>query len=394
MRKILVLTMLLTISTAISVCAQGKILSFEGEHAPVWNISAKDPLVIGGYGDNFAYDGKNVVSYKKGEAKVLVDAVHNTGTMVATFNGTINPEKGKTYTGAIKIVYNVTPTDGPPFWEGGVADFIYLHGDTKQGPPVMPKIRAFLASWAEADVYANGKLIYKGLDGHMMLTERSRDVKTHAIYADSDHSSFYSPTEPSKGSIVASDEKELHFVAHSTTPDENNFPPHSVWIHLNFQNVTDLIDKHMDSLGIAKPIKGVSPPDFTLKTLDGKEVSLSDYRGKIVFLNFWATWCPPCRSEMPSMEKLYQKFKDEDFVMLAVSLRENKEKVENFMRDYKLNFPALLDSTGKVGNTYMVRSIPTTYLISRHGDIIGKAIGARNWASEDSFKLFSALLEK
>ncbi|HIE26377.1 TPA: TlpA family protein disulfide reductase, partial [Candidatus Poribacteria bacterium] len=107
----------------------------------------------------------------------------------------------------------------------------------------------------------------------------------------------------------------------------------------------------------------------------------------------WATWCPPCRKEMPSMEKLYQKFKDRDFVMLAVDLKESREKVKKFMEDYKLNFPALLDSKGKVGNIYSVWSIPTTYLIGRSGRIIGKAVGARDWASEDAFNLIEELLK-
>ena len=126
--------------------------------------------------------------------------------------------------------------------------------------------------------------------------------------------------------------------------------------------------KYMNSLGIAQP-GGIESTDFTLKTLDGKDVSLSDYQGKIVFLNFWATWCPPCRGEMPSMEQLYQKFKDKDFVMLAVDLREDKDAVEKFIEEYKLNFPVLLDSKGKVGRTYMVTNIPTTYLISNQGNL-------------------------
>jgi hypothetical protein len=216
-----------------------EVLGFEGEHDPVWHLEATSPLLIGGYGDNFNYAGDMTVPYE-GEAEVLLDAEQDTGTMVATFTGTINPEKDKTYTGEIKLVYNVTPTDGPAFWEGGVADFIFLHGDTGQGPPVMPKIRSFASAWGPADLYVDDQLIYEGLDGHMMFTERSRDVTTLAIYADDTRTSFYSPMEPSKGFIAAPDERELHFVAHSTVPDENNFPPDSVWIHLNFQDVTEL----------------------------------------------------------------------------------------------------------------------------------------------------------
>jgi len=80
-----------------------------------------------------------------------------------------------------------------------VADFVYVHGDTAPGPPVMPKVRTFLGSWGPVDVYIGGELVYQGLDWHIMLTERSRDLTTNAIYADADRKSFYSPVEPTKG---------------------------------------------------------------------------------------------------------------------------------------------------------------------------------------------------
>lgn len=147
-------------------------------------------------------------------------------------------------------------------------------------------------------------------------------------------------------------------------------------------------------LGIQIFEERVKVRDFKLKDLSGKEVNLSDYYGKLVFLNFWATWCPPCREEMPSMEKLYQRFKDEDFVMLAVDLRESQSTVKDFAREYKLNFPILLDLTGKIGDTYGVRAIPTTYLIDRQGKLIGKAVGARDWASQEAFELIEHLLEE
>lgn len=153
-------------------------------------------------------------------------------------------------------------------------------------------------------------------------------------------------------------------------------------------------DKLMVSLGVTSLAERKIASGFTLKDINGKEVSLSDYRGKLVFLNFWATWCPPCRREMPSMEKLYQRFKDEDFVMLAVDLRESKKVVERFARKYKLNFPILLDSTGKTGDTYGVRAIPTTYLVNRQGELIGKAVGARDWASKNAFELIEHLLRE
>jgi peroxiredoxin len=145
-------------------------------------------------------------------------------------------------------------------------------------------------------------------------------------------------------------------------------------------------------LGIVRIDEKFTAPSFTLKDLNGEEVKLEDHRGKIVFLNFWATWCPPCRDEMPSMEKLYTEFKDRDFTMLAVDLREGTKKVRAFKERFKLNFPILLDYDGRVGLRYGVRSIPTTYLIDREGYVIGGALGARDWASKEAFELINQLL--
>jgi len=145
-------------------------------------------------------------------------------------------------------------------------------------------------------------------------------------------------------------------------------------------------------LGIARIDEKLVAPSFTLKDLNGKEMKLEDHRGKIVFLNFWATWCMPCRDEMPSMEKLYREFKDRDFTILAVDVQEKPKKVRAFKERLKLNFPILLDSDGKVSARYGVWSIPTTYLIDREGFLIGVALGARNWASKEAFELIDDLL--
>ncbi len=146
------------------------------------------------------------------------------------------------------------------------------------------------------------------------------------------------------------------------------------------------------SLGVQKISPSVKAKDFTLGNLEGSPVSLKDFQGKVVFLNFWATWCPPCRAEMPAMEKLWQKFKEEDFVILAVDVREGKEKVSSFVKENGYTFPVLLDSRGGVANTYRIRAIPTTYLLDPERRIVGKALGARDWASQDAFKLIEQLL--
>ncbi len=155
-------------------------------------------------------------------------------------------------------------------------------------------------------------------------------------------------------------------------------------------------DRSLESLYASAGIQRVSPPMkalyFTLKNLEGSEVSLKDFEGKVVFLNFWATWCGPCREEMPSMERLWQRFKEDDFVILAVDLRESKGEVVSFMKEYGLTFPVLLDSKGEVGSMFGVRAIPTTYLLDSEGRIVGGALGARDWASEDAFDLIEHLL--
>ncbi|MGM0502417.1 MAG: redoxin domain-containing protein [Bacillota bacterium] len=109
-------------------------------------------------------------------------------------------------------------------------------------------------------------------------------------------------------------------------------------------------------------------PDFTLTNLKGEEVSLSDYRGQYVLLNFWATWCPPCRREIPDLNSFYEDNKEE-FVLLAVDLGEPKEQVENFIDQGDYNFPVLLDETRKIGSKYNVSAIPTTYFINPQGEI-------------------------
>jgi len=118
-------------------------------------------------------------------------------------------------------------------------------------------------------------------------------------------------------------------------------------------------------------------------------VSLSDYKGKVVFLNIWATWCPPCREEMPSMEKLYQKLKGEDFEILAVSIDVlGARAVAPFMKEYKLSFPALLDPEGTVQRLYGTTAIPESFIIAKDGVIVSKVTGAKDWASPDTIRFY------
>ena len=138
--------------------------------------------------------------------------------------------------------------------------------------------------------------------------------------------------------------------------------------------------------------KGTPAPNFTLPDLNGKKVSLTDYRGKVVLLNIWATWCPPCVEEMPSMEKLYQEMRGEAFEILAVSLDESgAEVVAPFMKKHKLNFPALIDSAGTLKDLFQTTGIPESLIITKEGIILEKIIGPRNWASSGAIKYFREL---
>jgi peroxiredoxin len=114
----------------------------------------------------------------------------------------------------------------------------------------------------------------------------------------------------------------------------------------------------------------IAAQDFKLKDLNGKEVSLSDFKGKKVYLNFWATWCDPCKSEMPDIEKLYNETKDSDLVILAVNLGESKSQTKSFIDDNKYTFPILLDLDQSVSNQYNIIAIPTSFFIDKEGNIV------------------------
>jgi peroxiredoxin len=141
--------------------------------------------------------------------------------------------------------------------------------------------------------------------------------------------------------------------------------------------------------------KGVSAPDFTLPGLDGQMVSLADFRGKVVLLNIWATWCPPCVEEMPSMEKLYQTLKAEGFEILAVSMDESgAQAVLPFMKKHKLSFPALTDTKGVLKSLYQTTGVPESFIIDKDGIIVEKVIGPRDWASPGAIFSFRNLIQR
>jgi peroxiredoxin len=142
------------------------------------------------------------------------------------------------------------------------------------------------------------------------------------------------------------------------------------------------------------PNRTVVAPDFSLRDLDGNVRQLATFRGRVVLLTFWATWCPPCRTEIPSMEALYQTYKNHGFEVVAVASDvQGVEVIQPFVAQHHLSFTTLLDSTGQVTRLYGVTSLPTTYLLDRAGRLVSVAIGNYDWAKPDFRALIMSLLD-
>ena len=140
---------------------------------------------------------------------------------------------------------------------------------------------------------------------------------------------------------------------------------------------------------------GLPAPNIILPGLDGKMVGLRDYKGRIVFLNIWATWCPTCREEMPSMERLYQELKGKDFEILAISIdASGANAVAPFMRKYGLSFPALLDPQGTIRGLYGATGVPESFIINREGIVEKVVIGPIDWAAPEAVRFFRDLIQR
>lgn len=117
------------------------------------------------------------------------------------------------------------------------------------------------------------------------------------------------------------------------------------------------------------PQVGFAAPDFSLATPDGETIALSDLQGQAVLVNFWATWCPPCRAEMPAIQQVYEQYQEQGFTVLAVDLQETEAEVTAFATQLDLSFPILIDPKGQVFSRYQVRALPTTFFVDRNGVI-------------------------
>jgi peroxiredoxin len=155
---------------------------------------------------------------------------------------------------------------------------------------------------------------------------------------------------------------------------------------------SDKVGQLFGEMGIIPVSRAAGPFDIDLQDLDGRTVNLSEFKGKIMFLNFYTTWCQSCRDEVSSMNKLYDKLKDRDFAMVALDLEEQASVVKKFVKDFKLSFTVLLDSDARAKNLFGVGTIPTTFILDRKGRAIGSAAGPREWDSKKSIALFEYLI--
>jgi peroxiredoxin len=152
--------------------------------------------------------------------------------------------------------------------------------------------------------------------------------------------------------------------------------------------VAELLQK----LNLTSYSRSTIPPEFNGRMADGREVSLASLQGKVVLLNFWATWCLECRPEMPEFERLHREFSAKGLAVMGVNAREGTATIREYAKELVLTFPLLSDPTGKINSTYGVVGLPTTFLIGRDGRAVALAIGPREWSAQPARALIQALL--
>jgi cytochrome c biogenesis protein CcmG/thiol:disulfide interchange protein DsbE len=179
--------------------------------------------------------------------------------------------------------------------------------------------------------------------------------------------------------------------AKAPTPEAVAPPPASGERPTALAPSTAAVDAAMRELDLVRPSRVRAAEDFTLPALGGRTFRLAEQRGKVVLVNFWATWCPPCLEEMPAMERLWRKHKDAGFVLVAVSVDTDPQKVVPFVAEHKLTFPIAFDSKMAVADKYGVRALPSSFILGREGELAALALGPRRWDNKASHRLVEAM---
>ena len=147
------------------------------------------------------------------------------------------------------------------------------------------------------------------------------------------------------------------------------------------------------AMKIARVTPGTVAAPFDLKSLDGTSVQLAEMKGKVVLVNFWATWCGPCKEEMPAFERLRQKLDPERFALLTITTDLQREGIKHFLANLHVQLPVLFDENQDVSQAYLVRALPTTVLIDERGILVGRAVGPREWDAPRAVHLFQSMME-
>ena len=170
-----------------------------------------------------------------------------------------------------------------------------------------------------------------------------------------------------------------------------NDPMSRILLTLLFLTLSPLSTAQQAGKGLTPLPERPLAPDFVLADLDGGRHRLSDYRGQVVIINFWATWCPPCRAEMPSMQRAWEQLEKEGILMFGIDVGEDEDRIFQFSADYPVEFPLLMDQDSNVIDQWPVRGLPTTFVVDPEGGIAYRAIGGREWDDPALLALVRAL---
>ena len=165
-------------------------------------------------------------------------------------------------------------------------------------------------------------------------------------------------------------------------------------LHTLIFSVLFLMTTQSFAAGGFRQLDPVAPPDLALKALTGEIRNLNDYKGKVILVNFWATWCPPCRREMPSMQRLKEKMSGRSFVILGVDSAEQREEVEEFLKLVKIDFPILLDPDTAATRRWKVFALPTSFLVDRKGKVRYSISGPTEWDEGEAVQIIESLLQE
>jgi cytochrome c biogenesis protein CcmG/thiol:disulfide interchange protein DsbE len=156
----------------------------------------------------------------------------------------------------------------------------------------------------------------------------------------------------------------------------------------NLAAAPDMLGK----LNLSTYPRATKPPEFNGSSIDGRTVSLASLSGKVVLLNFWATWCQECRPEMPMFQRLHREFAPQGLNVVGINAREETPAIQKYAKELGLTFPLVLDPRGEINTAYGIIGLPTTFLIGRDGRAVARAVGPREWSGEQALAIIRALL--